>query len=144
MQIIRALQDADVENLLALDRACFIDPWTQEMWKSELARADARILVLERDGKIVGFAVTTVLFEDAELPKIAVAPSERGAGLGKSLLIALEQTAKELGAERMFLEVRVGNTAARNLYERNGYETLRVRKKYYPDGEDALELQKRL
>ena len=144
MQIIRALQDGDVENLLALDRACFVDPWTQEMWRGELARADARILVLERDGKIVGFAITTVLFEDAELPKIAVAPSERGLGFGKQLLVALEQTAKELGAERMFLEVRVGNTAARKLYERNGYEELRVRKRYYPDGEDALELQKRL
>ncbi|MBR2023354.1 MAG: ribosomal protein S18-alanine N-acetyltransferase [Clostridia bacterium] len=144
MQVIRALQDADVESVIQMDKTCFPDPWTKEMWKGELSRSDARGLVVEQDGQIVGFALTTVLFEDAELPKIAVQPTCRGLGLGKILLCALEKTAKDCGAERMFLEVRAGNIPARKLYEGNGYETLRVRKKYYPDGEDALEMQKRL
>ena len=144
MQVIRALQDRDVERVMQLDKACFPDPWTRDMWRGELSRADAHGLVIEQDGQIVGFALTTVLFEDAELPKIAVQPTCRGLGFGKTLLCALEKTAKDCGAERMFLEVRAGNAPARNLYEGNGYEILRVRKKYYPDGEDALEMQKRL
>ena len=144
MQIIRALQVTDLERIMQIDFACFPDPWTKDMWDSELSRMDAHGLVLEQDGQIVGFALATVLFEDAELPKIAVQPTCRGLGFGKMLLCALENGAKERGAERMFLEVRAGNIPARKLYERNGYVTLRIRSKYYPDGEDALEMQKRL
>ena len=144
MQIIRNATQEDVALLAQMDRAVFFDAWTEEMWRSEFARADATCLILELDGEAVGFAITTVLFEDAELPKIAVLQEKRGFGLGKILLSALEQEAKTRGATAMFLEVRVGNVPARKLYEVSGYTTLRVRKKYYPDGEDALEMKKTL
>lgn len=144
MQVIRLATEKDLAVLLQMDKAIFPDAWTEEMWKSELARTDATCLLLEMDEKAVGFAVVTVLFEDAELPKIALLPKQRGLGLGKMLLDALEMQAKTHGATAMFLEVRVGNSAARKLYETNGYEKLRVRLRYYPDGEDALEMKKTL
>lgn len=144
MQIIRELREKDVERLAFIDKACFPDPWTEEMWRGELARSDARFLVLEQSGTVIGFAVTTVLFEEAELPKIAVLPERRGRGLGKALLLALFAEAKMLGADKMFLEVRSGNVPARKLYESNGFTVLRTRTKYYPDGEDAVEMKKDL
>lgn len=144
MQIIRELREKDVERLAFIDKACFPDPWTEEMWRGEFARADARFLVLEQGGTVIGFAVTTVLFEEAELPKIAVLPEKRGQGLGKALLLALFTEAKTLGADKMFLEVRSGNVPARKLYESNGFTVLRTRAKYYPDGEDAVEMKKDL
>ena len=52
--------------------------------------------------------------------------------------------AEKRGAIRAFLEVRVGNAAAIALYESRGYRKLRVRRKYYPDGEDAFVMSKRL
>lgn len=144
MQIIRYASQKDVALLLKMDEEIFPDAWTEAMWQSELGRQDATCLILEIDGVAVGFAVTTVLFEDAELPKIAVLQEQRGLGLGKTLLNALEKEAKMRGATAMFLEVRVGNISARKLYETGGYEKLRVRLKYYPDGEDALEMKKTL
>ena len=144
MQIIRYATQNDVALLLQMDRDIFPDAWTEAMWQSELGRQDAVCFILEQDGVAVGFAITTVLFEDAELPKIAVLKEKRGVGLGKALLDALEKEAKTRGATAMFLEVRVGNISARKLYETGGYQPLRVRLKYYPAGEDALEMKKTL
>lgn len=144
MQIIRAMQDKDAEAVFAIDTACFPDPWTAEMWQGELSREDVRCLVLEEDGKTLGFALASVLFEDAELPKIAILPTRQKSGLGEKLLKALCKEVKRLGGTRMFLEVRVGNVPARKLYESNGFAILRTRYKYYPDGEDALEMKKDL
>lgn len=144
MQIIRAMQDKDVAEVFAIDAVSFPDPWTAEMWQGELSRDDVRALVLEEDGKTLGFALASVLFDEAELPKIAILPTRQHSGLGEKLLQTLFEEVKRLGATKMFLEVRVGNVPARKLYERNGFEVLRTRYKYYPDGEDALEMKKDL
>ncbi len=144
MQVIRALTRLDVETVFAIDEVCFPDPWTKEMWQGELARKDVKGLVLETERGIVGFAFTSVLFDEAELPKIAVLPAYRGKGLGQALLTALIEAAKNLGAEKIFLEVRASDVPARKLYERNGFIALRVRSRYYADGEDGIEMKKDL
>ena len=65
-------------------------------------------------------------------------------GIGGALVEALHAKAKELGAERMMLEVRVSNAAAIALYKKQGYEKIAVRKGYYGNGEDADIMQKKL
>ena len=54
------------------------------------------------------------------------------------------EKAKELGAEKCFLEVRVSNLPALTLYRKFGFEDLSIRAKYYADGEDALVMVKKL
>ncbi len=44
----------------------------------------------------------------------------------------------------LFLEVRVGNAAAIALYRAFAFEQVTIRKRYYPDGEDALVMHRRL
>ena len=83
-----------------------------------------------------------VVFEDAEILNVAVAPSFRRQGLGVKLLLALEAYAKENGAERLLLEVREGNVSARGLYEKQGFSSFGIRKNYYEDGENAVVMQK--
>lgn len=144
MFTIRAWTKFDIFAIAGLERECFPDAWTEETWTAEFARADVFGYVAERDGKVVGFACGTALFEDAEIWKVAVAESERGKGLGGALTDALLQTAKERGATRTFLEVRVGNRSAIGLYQSRGFERTRERKRYYADGEDALEMKKDL
>jgi ribosomal-protein-alanine N-acetyltransferase len=53
---------------------------------------------------------------------------------------ALSQAPK---ARTLFLEVRRSNTPAIRLYRSLGFYALGVRKKYYPDGEDAIEMAAR-
>ena len=93
---------------------------------------------------MVGYACETVLFDEGEIANVAVSPERRGQGLGKRLMDWLEERAKSLGAEKLFLEVRVSNAPALALYNGCGFEPLAVRKKYYPDGEDALVMTKKL
>jgi ribosomal-protein-alanine N-acetyltransferase len=81
---------------------------------------------------------------ECDLLNIAVAEEHRREGLGKVMLSRLMSGAKRRGAGKMFLEVRTSNVAAKGLYLQAGFEEISVRKKYYPDGEDAVVMVKKL
>lgn len=134
---IRAFTEEDILQIAELEKRCFSDPWPTDAFLAVCRYPVLYGLLAEEDGKVVGYCCTQVLFEEAELQNIAVAPELRGKGIAGGLLAAAEENAKSLGAERCFLEVRVGNTPAIRLYEKFGYETIGIRKGYYEDGEDA-------
>lgn len=134
----------DLRAIAAIEKACFAEPWSEETLRDAFARENYFALVLETEGKTVGYACGTTLFEIAELPRIAVLKEYRGKGLGGALMERFFETVKERGAERIFLEVRVSNASAIGLYVSRGFEKTRVRKKYYGDGEDAVEMKKEL
>lgn len=142
MTVIRDWTEKDLPAIAILERACFSEPWTMEMLKNEFSRKEFCGALLEEDGKIVGFVCGMTLFEDAELMKVAVAESCRKRGLGGALVDEFYRRAISRDVERIFLEVRVSNAAALGLYQGRGYEKTRLRKRYYADGEDALEMKK--
>ena len=75
----------------------------------------------------------------AEVATLAVAPQERGRGVGRRLLASALRLAWEAGARKSILEVRVSNTAALHLYYGVGYQPVGLRPGYYEDThEDAL------
>jgi ribosomal-protein-alanine N-acetyltransferase len=90
-----------------------------------------------------GFVLGSCVADEAEVLLLVVALEARRAGLGRRLLSALEDWARDGGATASFLEVAVGNVAARALYGAAGYEQVGVRRGYY-DGEDALCLRRAL
>lgn len=140
----REWTEKDLPALAVLERSCFDDPWTMEMLRAELGKSESYGLLLEEDGKAIGYACGTVLFEDAEIEKVAVVKERRGKGYGKALVNALLTLAESKGAQRVFLEVRASNAPALGLYQGAGFEKTRLRKRYYEDGEDALEMKKEL
>ncbi|MBQ8323037.1 MAG: ribosomal protein S18-alanine N-acetyltransferase [Clostridia bacterium] len=141
---VRAWTEGDLPEIGRIEAECFKDPWCVAMWRGTFTRSDFTGFVLEENGALVGFAAATVLFEDAELLRIAVYKNERGKGHGGKLLDTLLENAKARGAEKMFLEVRESNATARGLYESRGFIATGVRKKYYADGEDAVAMVKTL
>ena len=74
---------------------------------------------------------------EAELLRIAVDPAHRGRGLGRRLLEAAQRDLEAEGLVHLFLEVRVSNAAAIQLYRTCGWKPCGRRPGYYPDGEDA-------
>lgn len=87
---------------------------------------------------VAGFAGMWVLYDEAHVTTIGVAPDHRGKGLGELLLIELFEAARQRNAEWMTLEVRVSNDSAQSLYHKYGFTQQGVRKRYYSDnGEDA-------
>ena len=142
--IVRAWNREDIPKIAEMEKVCFSDPWKENAFLSAMASNFFHGVLIEENGEMVGYACESVVFEDAEIENVAVLPSFRGRGLGKVLMQSLEGIAKELGAEQSFLEVRVSNEPALALYKKFGYEPVRVRKRYYPDGEDALVMKKNL
>lgn len=144
MITIRDWTEKDFPKLMALERACFEDAWTTEMMKNEHVRNGFCGALAEADGEVVGYVCGYTLFEDGELLKIAVSQDCRGRGIGGLLLDSFTEKAMSQGAEQIFLEVRTSNEPALGLYKSRGFEKTRIRKRYYPDGEDALEMKREL
>ena len=144
MMTIRAWEQKDIEKIAEIERQSFSDPWTAEMLSDTLRFPVYHTFLAEEGGQVCGYGCLIVLFEDAELANIAVAPECRGKGVGKMLMESMHEKAKSLGAQRMLLEVRVSNASAIGLYEKYGYCRYGLREHYYADGEDAYLMTKTL
>ncbi|GBD19643.1 Ribosomal-protein-alanine acetyltransferase [bacterium HR28] len=87
---------------------------------------------------VVGFAGMWVIYGEAHVTTIAVAPEHRRLGLGEVLFLTLISEAIRRGAEFVTLEVRVSNVPAQSLYAKYGFTRRGVRPRYYSDNaEDA-------
>ena len=140
----RALFENDLETVAAIERECFSEPWTAGMLAGSFSRSDFCGLLMEDNGEAVGYVCGETLFEDAEIARVAVIKAHRRKGYGEKLLTAFENAVFARGARAVFLEVRASNVAALSLYTKNGFSQTRVRKRYYADGEDAVEMKKEL
>lgn len=140
----RSWKFEDILKISELEKECFSDPWTYRMFVEGFSSKLFYGVCAVEDGEIVGYACETVLFENAEVDNIAVSESCRRRGVGKKLLKKLETEAKERGARVILLEVRVSNAPAMTMYLKEGFKGIYVRPRYYPDGEDAVVMQKEL
>ena len=79
------------------------------------------------------------MVDEAHVTTVAVRRAFRGRGLGKVLMLAMMDLARDLGARMVTLEVRKSNAIAIKMYEELGFRQKGVRPRYYTDnGEDAL------
>ena len=134
---LRAAAPDDVAALVELERQCFGQgAWGASAISSALEPGPALVWAVE--GRLLGYALVAVVVDEAELHRIGVWTEARGQGIAVALLKALEAAATDRGAERLFLEVRADNAPAIGLYERQGFEKIGRRPRYYADGVDAV------
>ena len=145
--VLREARWTDVPALAALELELFPDAaWSEETWWAELAGRPRRDYVVVDDGEgVVGYAGLDHGGDVADVMTVAVAPRARGHRLGRRLLDELERRAGARDTASLLLEVRADNSAARALYEGNGYAVLATRHRYYQPGDvDALVMRKLL
>lgn len=136
---LRNMEAADFDAVLAIERESFSDAWTVGMFAEELEAPSRALIVAEKDGDVVGYAVVMVVEGEAHLMNLAVRAGSRGQGVGRALAVRAMERAAGMGAQLITLEVRPGNVAAISLYERLGMRSVGLRPGYYLDtGEDAL------
>ena len=136
MKVRRAGVD-DVAAVTQLELDSFPDDaWTADYLDIAAAgdMPTVRLLVGEVDGEIVGHAIVSIVFEVAELQRIAIGPAYRRRGHARELLAAVVASAAAEGAERLLLEVRETNEPALAFYASAGFAEIDRRPRYYRDG----------
>lgn len=139
-QGLRVLSEQDVIDILEIERLGYSHPWSEGVFRDSF-RSGYTVLGLEQGGRLEGYGVLAALHDEAHLLNLCVRPASRGRGLARQLLRALLNGALMEGMERVVLEVRASNQAARKLYLSEGFQVIGERPGYYPDGtgrEDAL------
>jgi ribosomal-protein-alanine acetyltransferase len=139
----------DLAYVAALEAQIHLAPWTLGNFRDALA-AGYGARVGEREGRIVAYGVLMLAPGEAQLLNLSVVPESRREGLGRTLLRQFVADAERLGAEQMFLEVRVSNAPANALYASEGFLPIARRAAYYPPEpatgrrEDALVMRRPL
>lgn len=140
----RRLESRDLPMLVAFEAAANGDAWSEALLSAALTDDTHEVwgIWAENGSALRATAIIAYLPFDAELQSITVWPQARRRGLAQGLLRWLLDRARQRGVERLLLEVRESNLAARRLYERAGFGIDGQRRGYYrrADGgsEDAV------
>lgn len=132
-----AIDDADLSSaplMAALTETASNDPWSPEALARILALPRSFGLIAHEAGQPLGFLLAQCAAGESEIINLAVAPAARRRGIGRALVASAMSRARWLGAQTMFLEVADDNTAARSLYERQGFVQVGIRPDYYRRG----------
>ena len=137
--IYPAVAERDLFDILTIEKQSFSTPWSEKSFQMSLENPITHTIVKMQGGRVIGYAVYSVLFEDCELYNIATDPAHRGQGIGNALLTAVIDDCRKRGGEILRLEVRRSNQPARSMYRKFGFSEEGIRKNYYQAPiEDAI------
>ena len=138
---IERLRVSHLPEVLPIERASYVTPWSVAMFVLELTRPETIALCARSAGRMIGYVVCSPQASDWHVMNVSVDPGYRRRGVAGQLLETMvEQLEEVTGATpRLTLEVRPSNDAAIKLYRNLGFLVGGRRRGYYPDdGEDAL------
>jgi [ribosomal protein S18]-alanine N-acetyltransferase len=137
MPLVEPATLRDAPRLAQLHAASFHRGWGDGEFESMIAERNTLVHRLRLRGKTVGFAVSRIGADEAEILSIAIDADKRGHGLSRNLLLTHLGHLAGRGVRRIFLEVEENNAPARRLYERCGFAVVGRRERYYrqPSGE---------
>jgi [ribosomal protein S18]-alanine N-acetyltransferase len=127
----RPMTVTDLERVMAIEVTAYPFPWSRGHFTDSLAAGYlAELRVAGRE--LIGYSVAMPGVDELHLLNLTVAPAYEGQGHARALLARLGEAARALKAAQIWLEVRESNERARRLYERWGFESIGLRKGYYP------------
>ncbi len=150
--ILRKMTQTDVPMVMEIEEAVCEFPWSASIY-SDCIRVGYNCFVLVREStpeqgqEMLGYGLLSVAAGEAHVLNICIKPSAQHQGLGYRMMQHLMQTAKDLFAHRIYLEVRISNIHAIALYKKLEFTQIGERKEYYPSvtgREDALVFAKQL
>lgn len=140
MMRIEKLKRRDLRKLLPIESAVFPEPWSPEVFNSELALRKGRLYRAAWDGEeMAGYIGFLIVDDEAHMTTIATAPAYQRNGVAITMIVDALRTLRAGGVKHISLEVAANNKPAQTLYRRFGFTPVSVRKNYYPvTGQDAL------
>ena len=137
----------DLDAMYKIEKECFTsEAYSKGQLSYFMQSPNAVSFVAKRDNEIVGFIIGFIEKHDGitlgHVVTIDVLPKHRRIGMGVKLLDELEQIFLKKGVKISFLEVRIDNEAARELYRKKGYTDLEPLEDYYAKGKHGLRMKK--
>jgi len=128
---IEAASLRDAPRLAELHGASFHRGWDESEFETMMRERNTLVHRLRLGRKIIGFAVSRIAADEAEILSIAIEAAHRGRGLSRELLLTHLGHLAGRGVRTIFLEVEENNAPARRLYEWAGFGIVGRRERYY-------------
>lgn len=141
-----SLDESDLDALGRIEHAGHSYPWSERVFL-DCIRSGYYLDGAVQADQLLGFAVVMPILHEWHILNLCVDPGVHRRGVGRFLMDFVLDQAGKSDITSLWLEVRLGNAAARQLYDTLGFEQVGLRKGYYPakEGrEDALVLMRSL
>jgi len=147
--IIRRFREEDLPSVIHINRSCLPENYTPDFFIYHFREFPEGFLVAEMNGVIVGYIMSridrgfsyyshsTTVSEKGHVISLAVMPRARRRGIAEKLLRKAIEALRSKGVKEVYLEVRISNIPAINLYRKLGFKIAKRIPRYYADGEDA-------
>ena len=141
---IRHADPSMLSAILEIENEAFTCPWSEKSFEEAFDSPNITVYAaVDEENTLAGFSCLMSFADEGEILNIAVKTSARKRGIGQLLMDAMLNEGTANGVRDFYLEVRESNTAARHLYEKNGFLILGVRRRYYAKPvEDAIVMRK--
>jgi [ribosomal protein S18]-alanine N-acetyltransferase len=135
--VVEPASARDAARLAQLHGASFARGWGEGEFEGMITARNTLVHRLRQGHRTIGFAVSRIGADEAEILSIAVDQAYRGRGLSRTLLLTHLGHLAGRGVRTIFLEVEENNQPARRLYAGSGFMVVGRRERYYkqPDGE---------
>lgn len=132
-----------IPAIAAIERECFSAPWSEKSLAEELDVPSAIFVTALDNGSVAGYVGMHHLGDVGYICNVAVSSDYRRRGVAGALLEHLIDYARGHSLSEITLEVRTSNDAARNLYEKFGFERLGTRPNFYSNPKENAEIYSR-
>lgn len=136
--VVRKATAGDIPRIVRIESESFKDPYSPLLLMNLLSLYPTGFLVAESHQGILGYIIVRIVGGKGHIIGLATDEKSRGKGVGSLLVKKAMKYFKTRSAKGAWLEVRTSNINAQNFYEKRGFQPLRIIKRYYGDGEDAL------
>ena len=139
--VIAPMREADLDQVMEIERLSFRAPWSRQVFAEELSRHFAFLDVLRwsQTGRIVAYCNYWRVADEVHVLKVATHPDARQMGFASRLLEHMIHFARRQPCRLVTLEVRRSNEPAQRIYRRFAFKAVGLHPSYYADdNEDAV------
>jgi ribosomal-protein-alanine N-acetyltransferase len=152
---LRKFVQNDLRSVVHINNTCLPENYTDYFFIDLYQRFPETFVVAEENGEVIGYIMCRVelglsnfgfggIIKKGHIVSVAVLPQYRRKGVGEALITEAMERMRLYNAKQCFLEVRITNTPAVDLYKKLGFQVARTIHGYYADGEDAYVMTKKL
>jgi len=150
---LRVFGPSDLESVVNINRVCLPENYASYFFLDTFNNLPQTFIVAESEGRVVGYTMCRLehglsdvkklrLVKKGHIISVAVMPDFRRMGMGGSLVERVLSALSTLDVNECFLEVRIPNSSAIELYKKLGFEIAKTIQRYYYDGSDAYVMVK--